>query len=281
MNKCVFLSALGVTALCCITVVAELLHFSSLSPANNATTSTPTLNTTSPSPSSLQNSSEASNNSSLSPTSPLPTILTLGLPTTAKVYQKVTISSVLTDSNHQAISGQYVYYIIIHSLGHELVGGGTTDDNGSLSTSFEFAPSGNYTVQAVFSGRSGYFPDSIYLGSKDTGVISIAPKIVSGISATTLSVFASNNRITTKSIIQLGATLKDSSGDPVPNVPIVFQFSADNVTWIPIKTVSVGVYGVAGFDYTPSQTGNLTIRAVFNGDANYCQSQSNVTLTVM
>jgi len=173
-----------------------------------------------------------------------------------------------------------VYYIIVQSLGHELIGGGTTDNNGSTSTSFEFAPSGNYTVQAVYSGRSGYFPNSIYLGSKDTKIISITPKIVSGISATTLSIFSSSASVTTKSTIQLGATLKDSSGDPVPNVPIVFQFSVDNVTWKPIETFNTGWYGNVQLDYSPSQAGNLTIRALFNGDSNYLPSQTNITLTV-
>lgn len=282
MKKRVFLSALGVTALCCIAVVAGFLHFSSLSPANNATTATPTPNTTSPSPSSLQNSSDASNSSSLPPSSPLPTILTLNLPTTARVYQKVIISAVLTDSNHQPVSGQYMYYIIVHSLGHELIGGGNTDSNGSISTSYEFAPADNYTVQAVFSGRSGYFPNSIYLGSQDTKVIAITPKIVSGVSATTISLFADSNPTTTKSTIDLSATLKDSLGEPVPDELVVFQSSTDNVTWTTIKTVNTdSVWGVAGFFYTPSQKGNLTIRAIFNGDTNYLPSQNNMTLTVI
>lgn len=286
MKKRLFLSIIGVIALCCLIVVAGFLYSLSLSSLNNAKTSTP-LNATSQSSSNLQNTSSVPNNSSTLPSqnstttpTPQPTVLTLNLPTTAKAYQKVTISSVLTDSNHQPISGQHVYYIIVYNLGHGLIGGGNTDNDGFTSTSFEFAPAGNYTVQAVYSGRSGYFPNSPYSGSSDTKIISITPKLVSGISATTLSIFASNNKIPMKSTIQLGATLKDNSGDPIPNEPLVFQFSTDNITWILFKTVNTGVYGNVEFDYTPNQTGNLIIRAIFDGDTNYYPSKVNVIITV-
>ncbi len=286
MKKRLFLSIIVIT-LCCLIVVAGLLYSLSLTSLNNAKTSTP-LNATSKSSSSLQDVSSVPNNSSTLPpqnsttttTSPQPTILTLNLPTTAKAYQKVTISSVLTDSNHQPISGQHVYYIIVYNLGHGLIGGGNTNNNGFTSTSFAFAPAGNYTIQAIYSGRSGYFPNSIYSGSSDTKIISITPKIVNGICATTLSIFASNNKIPMKSTIQISATLKDSSGDPVPNEPLIFQFSAENITWIPFKTVNTGVYGNVEFDYTPNQTGNLTIQAIFNGDTNYYPSKVSVTITV-
>ncbi len=109
--------------------------------------------------------------STLSP--PIPTQLTFSLPATTEAGQIVTITSVLTDSNKQPISGVSVYYVEQQPLGTMLLGGGKTDSNGSTTINFKSTQTGNHQIQVIYSGRSGYFPNSIYSGSSDSKIITI------------------------------------------------------------------------------------------------------------
>ncbi|RPJ64654.1 MAG: Ig-like domain repeat protein, partial [Alphaproteobacteria bacterium] len=104
---------------------------------------------------------------------PIPTQLTLGLPAYAEVGQNVTISSALTDSNKQPISGLHIYYVEQQPLGTMLLGGGKTDSNGSTTINFEFTQTGNHQIQVIFSGSSSYYPNSIYSGSSESKIITI------------------------------------------------------------------------------------------------------------
>ena len=280
------LLAFGVIAISTMIVLAGTFFFLSTPKTNSRSESVPEATpgpTLNPAPTQIypaKTASPAPNGTPNAPPATISTILTLSIPTTAEADEKVTISSTLTDSNQHPISDASVYYVVPESSGIMSLGQGWTDSNGFTSISFEFTQSGSYQVQAVYSGRSVYFPNSIYSGSSGTKTISIVPK-PSGTSAPTLTLFISpSDNVTTKTRLTLDATLEDDSGALIPNAPIIFQWSNDNTTWHHIGVATLNLQGHVEFSYTPTQTGNLIIQAVFNGDANYYPSQSNQILTV-
>ena len=92
---------------------------------------------------------------------------------------------------------------------------------------------------------------------------------------TTIDIVLSTNSANTQTFVTISATLKDQNGNPIAQQKMVYQYSSDGTTWNNITTVTTGSDGVAQSNYKSSQTGTLTIRALFDGDTTYYASASN------
>jgi hypothetical protein len=143
-----------------------------------------------------------------------------------------------------------------------------TDSSGASSLPFVPLQAVTYQIKATYGGSTTYSPSS------DAQTLQVTPGTGSQ-AATTISLTLSNNEVSTQTFVTISATLKDTNGNTVPQKNLVFQFSSDGITWTNITTAITGSNGVAQSNYKPSQSGTLSIRAVFNGDTQYYQSQSN------
>jgi hypothetical protein len=213
--------------------------------------------------------SSASGSLSVSQNSLIATALTLNVPSTAKVNQQIKISSTLVDSNQQPISGETITYISVDASGaKQTIGSASTDAKGATSVPYVPTAAQTYQIQANYAGSS------TYSASEASQPLSVNA-LIGNKTTTTLTLALSTANVNTQTFVTLSATLADQTGGPLAEESIVYQFSPDGITWTNITTVATGNDGIAQTNYKPDQTGSLTIRAVFNGDANYYSIASN------
>lgn len=196
----------------------------------------------------------------------LATTLTLSFRTPVKVEQTVMMSATLKDGNQKAIPNVTIeYYILTGVL--EPIGSAKTNQDGVASLPYTPTDVGNFTITAIFSESTKYFPSS------DSQLLTVNPI------ATTLTLdVADTARV--GDTVTLAATLKDENENPLRGLLIEYYIYSGEA-WSNIGTAVTNSSGVATRDFTPSEAGSFLIRAEFGGDAKHAETTSQeATLTV-
>ncbi len=181
-------------------------------------------------------------------------------PMISKVDQDVTLSATLKDESELPLSGKTIEYYV----NTELVGSSSTNTNGLSSityTPFEVSSPEGWKVEARYSG------DSTYSSSVDT-----ASLVVNGL-LTMLALDMEPTRVTIEETVIMTATLLDENTKAIPSSEIYYYVRVED-QWTEIGSAITDENGNASLIYETTTTGNLVVKAQYNGSSIYIASNS-------
>ena len=196
----------------------------------------------------------------------LATIISLDIPSTATVGDRLLINITLTDENGRAIGNQ----VIRVEANSTIIGDITTEQNGKAAVKFTPDRKGNLVINVAYEGTKNYDRSSI---SKS---LSVGPM------KTTLTL-TSQGIAFKGSPILLSVTFKDAKGNPIEGAVIDFYLISGEAR-TKIGSAATDESGMASLSYTPEASGimgSATFEASYNGGSIYKEAQSSVSLSVL
>lgn len=202
-----------------------------------------------------------------------PTVTTLAAASaTISVGDTPSVSGTLKDSSNNAITGASVKIYKMSINAFVLIDTVTTGAGGAFSfTDSATSTEGTLTYKAVYDG------DSTYAGSESSSVTITVMDLTS--STLTLNALSSTVYVGEKPFVF--GSLENSSHEGIAGATISLYKNTGQYSTTFLTTLTTDSNGEFTYeDSETASTGNITYRAVFEGDATYTGDEDSVTVTV-